>query len=182
MASAFQFPPIEVVSLAGIAPLQLKGLVVVVGPNSSGKTTFLRELHSGVSGVERKLLIIQQISYRTLPPVREFIRYFCDSNDIAEDVTPDKVPRYKKVGHQYGTQTGMGGGWTKDELEKLYRQQENFVRESVREVTKSTPYLQQLGLLSVQRYLSKTDSQSRKVQEALIQLKVCQAMLFKRCD
>jgi energy-coupling factor transporter ATP-binding protein EcfA2 len=147
MAGAFRFSPIEAVSLQGITSLALKGLIVVVGPNSSGKTTLLREIHSAVSGVEKKLLIAQEISYRSLPPVGEFIRHFSATNDLAEVVGPGNAQRFKKLGHQYGTQVGVGGDWRKNELEDLYRQQENFVRNPITEATKSTPYLQQLGLI-----------------------------------
>ena len=147
MTDAFRFSPIEAVSLQGIASLTLKGLIVVVGPNSSGKTTLLREIHSAVSGVEKKLLIAQEVSYRSLPPVEVFIRHFSATNDIAEVVEPGNSQRFRKLGHQYGTQGGIGGEWKKNELENLYRQQENFVRNPITEATKSTPYLQQLGLL-----------------------------------
>lgn len=147
MADAFRFSPIEAVSLQGIASLTLKGLIVVVGPNSSGKTTLLREIHSAVSGVEKKLLIVQKVSYRSLPPVEVFIRHFSATNDIAEVGEPGNSQRFRKLGHQYGTQVGFGGEWKKNELENLYRQQENFVRNPITEATKATPYLQQLGLL-----------------------------------
>ena len=149
MASAFRFSPIETVSLHGITSLALKGLIVVVGPNSSGKTTLLREIHSAISGVEKRLLIAQEISYRSLPPVAEFIRHFSSTNDIAEVAGPGSTQRFRKLGHQYGTQGGIGGDWKKNELEGLYREQENFVRNPIREATKSTTYLQQLGLLEV---------------------------------
>lgn len=147
MADAFRFSPIETVSLQGITSLALRGLIVVVGPNSSGKTTLLREIHSAVSGVEKKLLIAQEISYRSLPPVGKFIGHFIATSDLAEVAGPGNTQHFKKLGHQYGTQVGIGGDWKKNELENLYHQQENFVRNPITEATKSTPYLQQLGLL-----------------------------------
>ncbi|CUS37335.1 hypothetical protein COMA1_40003 [Candidatus Nitrospira nitrosa] len=147
MGDAFRFSPIKAVSLHGITPLTLRGLIVVVGPNSSGKTTLLREIHSAVSGVEKKLLVAQELSYRGLPPVREFIEHFTSTNDIEEVVSSGNVYHYKKLGHQYGTHVGIGGGWDKNELEKLYEQHENFVQAPIREGTKSTAYLQQMGLL-----------------------------------
>lgn len=147
MADVFWFSPIEAVSLQGITSLALRGLIVVVGPNSSGKTTLLREIHSAVSGVERKLLIAQKISYRSLPSVEAFIRHFSDTNDIAEVILPGNAQRFKKLGHQYGTQGGIGGDWERRQLEELYRQQENFVCGPIVDATKATPYLQHLGLL-----------------------------------
>lgn len=147
MSNPFLASPIETVSLQGIEPLPLRGLIVLVGPNSSGKTTLLREVHAAVSGLVRKLLISNVISYRPLPPLEEFLNHFMSTNDIEKILAPDNIERYRKMRHQYGTQTGIGGDWTRNDMESLYRQHENFVREAVRGATKATGYLQQLGLL-----------------------------------
>lgn len=76
MSDSFRFSPIENIALNGISSLPLKGLIVIVGPNSSGKTTLLREIHSAVSGLERKLLVLGTISYRSLPSVETVLDHF----------------------------------------------------------------------------------------------------------
>ena len=53
MSKPFLASPIEAVSLPGIPPLPLRGLIVLVGPNSSGKTTLLKEIHAAASGIEK---------------------------------------------------------------------------------------------------------------------------------
>ena len=147
MSNPFLASPIATVSLQGIASLPLRGLIVLVGPNSSGKTTLLREVHAAASGVERNLLVSQLISYRPLPPFKEFLVHFISTGDIEPVSAPDRVERYRKKRHQYGTQTGVGGDWTRRDMENLCGQHESFVREPVKGATKATGYLQQLGLL-----------------------------------
>ncbi|NGZ97850.1 MAG: hypothetical protein CV089_17300 [Nitrospira sp. WS110] len=147
MSDSFRLSPIENIALNGISSLPLKGLIVIVGPNSSGKTTLLREIHGAVSGLERKLLVIETISYRSLPSVETVLNRFLTTKDLEIVHDPGQGERFRKVRHQYGTQTGIGGEWTRKEIASWCGQQENFVRQQLTGSTRGTSYLQNLGLL-----------------------------------
>lgn len=52
-----QFKPIEKLAIPGIDDFEPSGLIVVVGPNLSGKTQLLRDLHDSLSGRARELVV-----------------------------------------------------------------------------------------------------------------------------
>jgi AAA domain, putative AbiEii toxin, Type IV TA system len=143
----FLSSPIASVSLPGISVLPLTGLIVLVGANSSGKTTLLKEIHAAASGQEKNLLVSDAISYRSLPGLRDLLDHFVSTRDIERINAPDGQERYRKMGHQYGTQIGVGGDWTIRDIESYYNQQIAHIQKEVRGVITPTSYLQQLGLL-----------------------------------
>jgi AAA domain, putative AbiEii toxin, Type IV TA system len=143
----FRSSPIASISLPGISDLPLKGLIVLVGANSSGKTTLLREVHAAASGQDRNLLVSHAISYRSLPGLLDLLNHLISTRDIEPVNAPDGLERYRKVGHQYGTQIGVGGDWTRKDIEKLYAQQQSHIQKQVIGAITTTTYLQQIGSL-----------------------------------
>lgn len=55
------FKPLERVTLPGIEELRCSGLTILVGPNSSGKTQFLRDLSLRLSGEARQLVVATEV-------------------------------------------------------------------------------------------------------------------------
>ena len=45
--------PIHAIDIPGVLGLEMKGLIVVVGPNSSGKTQLLNDINETVCGRRR---------------------------------------------------------------------------------------------------------------------------------
>jgi ABC-type cobalamin/Fe3+-siderophores transport system ATPase subunit len=58
--------------LPDLGPLSCSGLIVIVGPNSSGKTQLLRDIRDRISGEPRKLVVASEIEVET-PDEREFL-------------------------------------------------------------------------------------------------------------
>ena len=58
------FKPIERLTLPGLGDVDCSGLMLIVGPNSSGKTQLLHDLHLRVSGEPRQLVVADEISIR----------------------------------------------------------------------------------------------------------------------
>jgi len=62
-----EFSPLERVALPGMGPVDCSGLILIVGPNSAGKSQLLRDIHQKVSGEPRTLVVASEIVIRRLP-------------------------------------------------------------------------------------------------------------------
>jgi predicted ATPase len=58
------FKPLERVVLPELGELDCTGLILVVGPNSSGKSQFIKDLYHRVSGEFRQLVVAQQVDVK----------------------------------------------------------------------------------------------------------------------
>ena len=61
------FSPLEGVTVRGVGPIDCSGLIVIVGPNSSGKSQLLRDIHLRVSGEPRRLVVADSVDVRRFP-------------------------------------------------------------------------------------------------------------------
>ena len=64
--------PLEVLDLPGLGDVDTSGLILVVGPNSSGKSQLLHDIHLRASGMPRELVVAKSISIRK-PAYEPFI-------------------------------------------------------------------------------------------------------------
>jgi hypothetical protein len=64
MERLVDFKPLESVILPELGELNCTGLILVVGPNSSGKSQFIKDLYHRVSGEYRQLVVAQQVRVR----------------------------------------------------------------------------------------------------------------------
>ena len=80
----FETSPVSGVILPGIpGGLSLKGLIVVVGPNSSGKTNLLRDIHAAASRIVRDFVVAREISLRAAPTqLNDYLDFFKQTGDI----------------------------------------------------------------------------------------------------
>jgi hypothetical protein len=58
------FNPLSSLDLPGNKTIALKGLILIVGPNSSGKTQLLKDVHQSILGQPRKLVVATAFGYR----------------------------------------------------------------------------------------------------------------------
>lgn len=122
MADYIPTPLISQISLPGDIDVRLKGLIVVVGPNSSGKTSLLRDLHAATSGVPRQLVVAKKIRYSIPPGLETIVDYFIKSQDLEKIIHPNERVTYQRKGHQYGTQEGHGGQWELNDLKGWHQE------------------------------------------------------------
>jgi ABC-type cobalamin/Fe3+-siderophores transport system ATPase subunit len=67
MTRLAKYAPIETLALPQIGSLDCSGLIVIVGPNSSGKSQLLRDIHLRVTGEPRVLVVADEIRVKQLP-------------------------------------------------------------------------------------------------------------------
>jgi energy-coupling factor transporter ATP-binding protein EcfA2 len=58
------FKPIEYLDLPGLGEIDCSGLILIVGPNSSGKSQLLKDIYNRVLGEQRELVVAKKIDVR----------------------------------------------------------------------------------------------------------------------
>jgi hypothetical protein len=67
------FKPLQKVVLPGIGELECSGLILIVGPNSAGKTQLLQDIYKRVSGYPRSLVVAHDVQVRKPSDIDPFI-------------------------------------------------------------------------------------------------------------
>jgi hypothetical protein len=67
------FKPLRRVQLPGLGDLSCSGLVVLVGPNSSGKSQLLQDIYKRIAGEPRQLVVASDVQIEK-PPLGPFLR------------------------------------------------------------------------------------------------------------
>jgi len=135
--------PIASVDLPGIPDLELRGLIVVVGPNSSGKSQFLHDLNEVVVGRPRQLVVASGIQFREPPSFEEYLAHLIDRKSIREEGDG----QYSKRSLQLGVD-GAGGNFEKTELDRQHKEFSDAAKVKLNESSPGYRFLQELGPLS----------------------------------
>jgi hypothetical protein len=120
-STSSDYNPIESVTLPKIGAFKPRGLIVVVGPNSCGKTQFLRDVDHAINGEPRNLVVCKAVT-RSLPvDIDEFMEHlieqgYCrrikdEMNDGLQHITP-----------QFGIGPGHGSVMRPEAIRQLYEQ------------------------------------------------------------
>lgn len=159
----FDTSPVSNVRLPGMREwLQLKGLIVVVGPNSSGKTNLLRDIHAAASGLQRDFIVAAEIGLRkTAPLVEDYISYYLETGDI--ELIPSQANTYRIRGHQIGMQSGAGIQFGLHDLQSWFITMAEHTSKPLDRSSRPNQFLSQFGLLEcaslfLQQRLLLTDS------------------------
>src|ERR1022692_2450743 len=89
------FKPLRRVALPGLGELACSGLIVLVGPNSSGKSQFLQDVYHRVAGMPRQLVVADAILIDKPPLLGPFLRSLEDEGyfETVEDESGNKQLR-----------------------------------------------------------------------------------------
>lgn len=75
MEKLTDFRPLNRVSLPDLGDLRCSGLILIVGPNSSGKSQFLQDIYLRISGEPRALVVASNIEIQKPPEYGSFIEW-----------------------------------------------------------------------------------------------------------
>ncbi len=73
MDKLVDFNPLMSIAIPNVGKVQPRGLVVIIGPNSSGKTRTLRDIESRLLGQPRKLVVCEEVEVRRPAELRSFL-------------------------------------------------------------------------------------------------------------
>lgn len=73
MQQLSDFKPFQRVVLPGLGELDCSGLILVVGPNSSGKTQLLQDLYRRLAGEPRTLVVATSVELRKPDDLNAFL-------------------------------------------------------------------------------------------------------------
>jgi ABC-type polar amino acid transport system ATPase subunit len=133
--------PIEWISIPPVGQLDMNGLVVVVGPNSSGKSQLLRDLRDAASGTPRELVVAESIKLSAPPSVDALI------NDLVQrgDFRQRNETRYESLIFQHGAEENAGGAF---ELDEFRKQHAVWMQQSAAPMDRRVPDIKALHSLS----------------------------------
>jgi hypothetical protein len=88
MQQLSDYKPMESISLPGVGSLQCSGLILVVGPNSSGKSHLLQDIYLRLTGQPRSLVVLTDIRI-VKPPAYEPFMHRLESEGYIRDHAND---------------------------------------------------------------------------------------------
>jgi hypothetical protein len=136
--------PIRAVDLPGVPDLELQGLIVVVGPNSSGKTQFLQDLDAAICGKPRQFVVMSAVAYRPPPPLDEYLEFLIERGSIYQS----EPNVFQNRSFQYGADQGGGSAFRKNEVQSQYQQFTQAIQNKVCGSSPNYRFLAIFGLLS----------------------------------
>src|SRR5439155_23645390 len=84
MSKIAEYSPLQAIKVPSLATeVEPEGLIVIVGPNSSGKTHFLRDVAKAVMGTETSLVVCESVALQ--PPT--------DGKIFTQDLLDQKLLR-----------------------------------------------------------------------------------------
>lgn len=82
MPTIAELNPLKSIAIPNVGRIEPKGLVLVIGPNSAGKTQFLRDIQGRMLGQPRKLVVCDDVSIGHPPTLESLIDALTAENHI----------------------------------------------------------------------------------------------------
>src|SRR6266571_3055740 len=111
--------PVETLTINGVGGLATRGLLVVVGPNSSGKTQLLRDIYGRVTGQMRELVVCTKLVLQKPKELDDFLTSLIDHGALrAKDTSGTRT--YESTQPHFGIGPGTGGEVTHRDVQSWY--------------------------------------------------------------
>jgi hypothetical protein len=102
------FKPLESVVLPNLGELNCSGLILVVGPNSSGKSQFLQDIYQRLSGEPRKLVVATEIKVGRPAEYSSFMEQLAKEGYFEEFIDDNGTKHLKPLTTYLGSGQAIG--------------------------------------------------------------------------
>ena len=109
MASLFDYNPLKSIAIPNVGRLSPRGLVLVIGPNSSGKTQLLKDIHGRIVGQPRSLVVCDDIELQRPSSLESLLETLHSENHIRRRVDNNNNVYLDVLVPDYG---GAAGNWS----------------------------------------------------------------------
>lgn len=92
MSNLIEFNPLKSIAIPNVGQIQPSGLVLVIGPNSAGKTQFLRDIQSRLLGEARTLVVCEEIKIERPDSFDAFVETLIAANHVRRVLDTDNNP------------------------------------------------------------------------------------------
>jgi hypothetical protein len=110
MIQSAVFNPLKSIAVQNIGSMEPRGLTVVIGPNSSGKTQMLKDLQARLTGQARKLVVCEKIDLQRPPALEPLIEKLCSIGHMRRKVDEYNQPILETLMPGFGHH--FQGNWT----------------------------------------------------------------------
>ncbi len=109
MPSLFDYNPLKSIAIPNVGRLNPRGLVLVIGPNSSGKTQLLKDIHGRMAGQPRSLVVCDDVELQRPWSLESLLDALYSENHIRRRVDTNNNVYLDVLVPDYG---GGGGNWS----------------------------------------------------------------------
>jgi hypothetical protein len=141
----FEFKPLEAFELPGIGNLRCEGLIVIVGPNSSGKSQLLQDIFMRLCGEPRALVVATSLEVQKPAEYPQFARWL-ENEGYFETIFDDNGAEQWKPKTTY---VGQGGAVNQIQPSQARNWHDTFVPTSDRTTKRRSEFLNYFGRLLV---------------------------------
>lgn len=141
----FDFKPLESFELPGIGKIQCQGLIVIVGPNSSGKSQLLQDIYLRLCGEPRALVVATSLEIQKPAEYPQFASWL-ETEGYFETILDDNGAEQWLPKTTY---VGQGGAINQIQPEQARNWHDTFVPTSDRATRRRSEFLNYFGRLLV---------------------------------
>ncbi len=122
MDRLIDFNPLTSIAIPSLGKVQPRGLVVIIGPNSSGKTQTLRDIQSRLLGQPRKLVVCEEVEVQRPPELNPLLDLLFEGRLIRKRTDPNNNVFIDSVMPHLGAATTSNWSLLEHQVTSFFRE------------------------------------------------------------
>jgi hypothetical protein len=122
MEKLVEFNPLKSIAIPNLGKVQPRGLVVIIGPNSSGKTQALRDIQARLLGQPRKLVVCDEVEVQRPPELNPLLDLLFDWRLIRRRTDQNNTVYIDSLMPHLGAATTSNWSLREDDVTDFFRQ------------------------------------------------------------